>query len=150
QDNINNAKTQMDALQQQIVALQGELTRINPPAVPGRPSPTLSPETQAQVNEKELTLRQLQGMYDLYQRLYNNLVVLGTNGDLADGQGGNQQLQSTLALYEQIHANLLSSYESVRLSRLRSTSNIVSVDPAATPTSPIWPKPVTNTVLGAI
>src|SRR5262249_19109111 len=106
--------------------------------------PTPSVEIQTQINQKELTLKQLQGMYDLYQQLYNNLVVLGNNGNLTNGQGGTQQLQSTLALYQQIHANLLSSYENIRLSRLRSTSNIVPVEPAITPVIPIRPKPITN------
>jgi len=150
QDDINEAKTQMDALQQQIIALQAEINRLNPPARPGFASPTLAPDVQAKIIEKELTLRQLQGMYDLYQQLYNNLVVLGNNNNLTRGQSGNEQLQSTLALYQQIHANLLSSYENIRLSRLRSTSNIVSVEPAVTPTIPVHPKPFTNAVLGAI
>jgi capsular exopolysaccharide synthesis family protein len=150
QEDINNAKTQMGILQQQIVALQGELTQLNPPVTPGSRVPTPSAEVQAQINQKQLTLKQLQGMYDLYQQLYNNLVVLGNNGNLTSGQSGAQQLQSTLALYQQIHANLLSSYENVRLSRLRSTSNIVPVEPAVTPTAPIRPKPITNTVLGVI
>ncbi len=150
QEDINKAKTQMDALQQQIVSLQGEIAKLNPPARPGFFVPTPLPDIQTQINQKDLTLKQLQGMYDLYQQLYNNLVVLGNNGNLAGGQSGTQQLQSTLALYQQIHANLLSSYENIRLSRLRSTSNIVPVDPAVIPTTPIRPKPLTNTGLGAI
>ena len=156
QDDINRAKTQMDALRQQIVSLQGELAEMNPPAATAKPgfrAPTpapLSPETQAQISAKELTLQQLQGMYDLYQQLYNNLVVLGNNGNLTSGQNGAAQLQSTLVLYQQIHANLLSSYENVRLSRLRSTSNIVPVEPAVRPANPIRPKPLTNTGLGAV
>ena len=150
QDNINKAKTQMDMLQEQIVSLKGELARINPTAQPNRIVPTLSPEIQAEVSAKELNLSQLESMYDLYQQLYTNLVVLGTNGNLANGQSGVEQIQSTLALYQQIHANLLSSYENVRLSRLRSTSNIVSVEPAVAPSSPIRPKPLTNTAVGAV
>jgi len=150
QEDINNAKTQMDILQQQIVTLQGEIDQLNPPTRPGFFVPTVSPDIQAQINQKELTLQQLQGMYDLYQQVYNNLVVLGNNGGLKGGQSGTEQLQSTLALYQQIHANLLSSYENIRLSRLRSTSNIVSVEPAIAPASPVRPQPVTNTVLGAI
>ena len=150
QEDINKAKTQMDALQQQIVTLKGELAQLDPPTKPGYAVPTPSVELQAQINQKELSLKQLQGMYDLYQQLYNNLVVLGNNGNLTNDQSGSQQLQSTLALYQQIHANLLSSYENIRLSRLRSTSNIFPVEPAITPTAPIRPKPITNTGLGAI
>jgi succinoglycan biosynthesis transport protein ExoP len=150
QNDINNARTQMDSLQQQIVALKGELAAINPTAQPNRALPTLSPEVLSQVNAKELSLNQLQGMYDLYQQLYNNLVVLGTNGNLNSGQSGSQQIQSTLSLYQQIRVNLLNSYENLRLSKLRSTSNIIPVEPAVVPDSPIRPKPLTNTLFGLI
>lgn len=151
QDDISEAKARMDSLQEQIIQAQGELNRLRPVAAPGSiVVPTASPETQAQITAKQLALDQLQGMYNLYQQLYNNLVVLGSNGNLSSGQNGTQQLQSTLALYQQIHANLLSSYENVRLSRLRSTSNIVSVDPAVTSTIPVRPKPITNALIGAV
>lgn len=150
QDDISEAKAHMDSLQEQIINAEGELARLRPVPGVGGITPTASPEIQAQITAKELALEQLQGMYNLYQQLYNNLVVLGNNGNLASGQNGTQQLQSTLALYQQIHANLLSSYENVRLSRLRSTSNIVPVDPAVTPSKPIRPQPVTNSIIGAV
>lgn len=150
QGDIVEAKTRMDSLQEQIVITQGELAKIDPPARPGFIVPTPSADVQAEITAKQLSLRQLQSMYDLYQQLYTNLVVLGNNGNLSSGQNGSQQVQSTLALYQQIHANLLSSYENIRLSRLRSTSNIVSIEPAVVPSKPIRPQPVTNTALGGV
>jgi len=58
-------------------------------------------------------------------------------------------MQSTLAIYQQIRANLLSSYENVRLTRLSSTSNIVAIEPATAPDAPIRPRPLNDALLGA-
>ena len=88
-------------------------------------------------------------MRALLQQAYGNLLVskAGTYTDPALQQA---QIQNTLALYQQIHSNLLSSFEDVRLQRLRSTPNIQQIEKAPLPSDPIQPKPVRNAVLGAI
>jgi capsular exopolysaccharide synthesis family protein len=59
-------------------------------------------------------------------------------------------MQSTLAIYQQIRSNLLSSYENIRLTRQTSATNIISIEPATVPQSPVRPQPLQNTGMGAI
>jgi len=112
-------------------------------------TPTPSPEIRAEINEKELELKQLETTYNLYQQIYTNLVVLGESRNTGNINLEQEQMQSTLALYHQIRANLLASYENVRLARLSSTSNIVAIEPAIVPVGPISPQPVQTGLLGA-
>jgi capsular exopolysaccharide synthesis family protein len=148
---ITKALVEIERLQTEILTLQTELDTLNAPArEPGAFStPTPSPEIRSQINEKELSLKQLQSTYDLYQQIYTNLVVLGESRGLGEANAEQEQMQSTLALYRQIRANLLSSYEGIRLARLSSTSNIVAIEPALVPGRPIRPNPITNAGLGA-
>jgi capsular exopolysaccharide synthesis family protein len=59
------------------------------------------------------------------------------------------QLQSTLALYQNLYLNLLNSLETIRLARLQNTPNIVQIEPASIPTAPVRPRPLQNTGLAA-
>ncbi len=148
QENINKTKMEMDRLQSQIVGLKSEIFTLNSVKLVGKSTPTPSPEDILTINEKEFQLNQLQGTYDQYSQIYTNLVILGENSTKSDSSA--QQMQSTLALYQQIRANLLSSYESIRLARLTSTSNIISIEPALAPSQPIRPKVLNNTGMGAL
>lgn len=148
QDSIDKSKNEMQRLQTEIVAVKGEINQISiRPVDPYGRTPTPSPEILSQVNEKELLLKQLQTNYDQFSQIYSNLLVLGSNPGTGDSNA--QQLQSTLAVYQQIRSNLLSSYENVRLTRLSSTTNIASIEPATVPEEPIRPQPLSNTGLGA-
>ena len=60
------------------------------------------------------------------------------------------QLQTNLALYQQIYSSLLSNYESVRLARLQNTPNVVQVEAARPPTDPVRPRPLLNLALGGV
>jgi len=60
------------------------------------------------------------------------------------------QLQTNLALYQQIYSSLLSNYETVRLARLQNTPNVVQVEAARPPTDPERPKPLLNLALGGV
>lgn len=151
QETITNALSEIERLQGEILTLQNELDALNSPErLPGSLfTPTPSADTRSQINERELRLRQLQSTYDLYQQIYTNLVVLGQNRALGDTNAEQEQAQSTLALYRQIRSNLLSSYEGIRLARLSSTSNVVAIEPAQAPSSPIRPQPLNTAGLGA-
>jgi polysaccharide biosynthesis transport protein len=151
QQQIERAQAEIERLQTEILAIRTSLEDLRSPArEPGVWStPTPSPEVRAEINEKELELKQLETTYNLYQQIYTNLVVLGESRDQGNANLEQEQMQSTLALYRQIRANLLSSYENVRLARLSSTSNISPVEPALTPTTPIRPQPVQTGLLGA-
>ena len=57
------------------------------------------------------------------------------------------RLQTTLAQYRQTYAYLLQSYEQVRLAEAQSTSNIVQVESAQLPRSPIRPRTMRNSAM---
>jgi len=100
------------------------------------------------MDEKLYELEQLQSSLDLYHQVNLNLSVFG-DSDLTNSQGSQQnQQQGTLALYQQIYSNLVSSYENIRLARLRSTPNIVQIEKAGVPGSPVQPQPIRDTALG--
>jgi len=61
------------------------------------------------------------------------------------------RLEAALAQYRQTYASLLQSYEQVRVAEAGSTSNVVQIDPATTPETPIRPRPLRNAALaGAV
>jgi polysaccharide biosynthesis transport protein len=112
-------------------------------------------EQQDTLEENQNQLNGLQTQLDLYKQIYVNLVVFGEAGqdkgqNLASENANQSQLQATLALYQQIYSNLLNNYENVRLARLRSTPNIIQIEKAAIPESPIQPRPVRNAALGVV
>lgn len=61
-----------------------------------------------------------------------------------------ERLRTALEQYRQVYTDLLQNYERVRFTEVQSTSNIVAVEPAATPDSPIRPRTLTNTLLAAV
>jgi polysaccharide biosynthesis transport protein len=149
QATADRAQAEMQRLEGEILALQNEIETLrNPPRGNSFSTPTPSAEIRSQLNEKELKLNQLQSTYNLYQQIYTNLVVLGKDMVAGDPNSGQQNMQATLALYQEIRANLLSSYESIRLARMNSTSNIVPIEPAVANSAPIRPNVFTNTLLG--
>jgi len=150
QQTLLKTQAEIERLQSEILILQNEIDTLKFPAsLPGtRVTPTPSAETRSQINEKELRINQLQTTYDLYQQIYTNLVVMGDSANYSGGNAEKEQMESTLALYRQIRANLLGSYEGIRLARLSSTSNIVPIEPAIAPGGPIRPKPYNNLGIG--
>ncbi len=148
QENIKRTKTEMDRLQGEIITIKADLLKLNDSEKTDAANGTPTADIVSRVNEKQFQLDQLQNTYDQYSQIYTNLVILGKSAIGSDT--ASQQMQSTLALYQQIRANLLSSYENIRLARLNSTSNIISIEPAVAPLEPIRPKVFNNTGLGAI
>jgi succinoglycan biosynthesis transport protein ExoP len=148
-ESIDKSKAEMERLQNEIVAVKAEINKLSiRPVDPYGRTPTPSPEILRSVDEKQLLLDQLQTNYDQFSSIYSNLVVLGSSSNYNDSNS--QQMQSTLAIYQQIRANLLSSYENVRLTKLTSATNIISIEPATTPRWPIRPQPLSSTGLGAM
>lgn len=157
-------EAQIAELETEIAAVKTEIARLTPetpmlqPTPEAKGLPTLTPEPTAmpdakklaQLEQKQNELGQLEERLALYQQIYLNLTVLGQSSS-----GGNQnlrmsQVQTTLALYQQIYTNLLSSYENVRLARLRSTPNVVQLDAAKVPGKPIQPLPLRDVPIGAV
>ncbi|MFN8468701.1 MAG: polysaccharide biosynthesis tyrosine autokinase [Caldilineaceae bacterium] len=60
------------------------------------------------------------------------------------------QLSSALTQYQTSYANLLQSYENLRLTEAQSTDTIVLIEPAAIPEAPVRPRVLVNTLLAAV
>lgn len=151
-DNISakNFGEQLELVTEQMEPLQEEVTQLRTDIV--LLTPTWSEERKVKVAEMQARLDQLNPLLDLYRQIYTNLVVLGNSGARAEENGPVvNRLQSTLQLYQQIYINLTSSRENIRLSRLQNTPNVVQIEAASVPTSPVQPQPLRTTLLaGAI
>lgn len=60
------------------------------------------------------------------------------------------RLQAELSQSQRTYSELLQSYEQIRLAAAQGTSNMVQVEPATAPESPIRPRVLTNTLLAAV
>lgn len=140
-------KQQIDNIEQQIIKVQHEINSISPVRLNPREEIVLSPEQANLLKEKELRLQLLQTTLKFRQDTYFKLGTGSVSTASADIPRL-EQLQSNLSLYQNIYSNLLSSYEAMRLTRLRSTPNIVQVEVALTPEYPVRPRPITNAGLG--
>lgn len=60
------------------------------------------------------------------------------------------RLETRFNQYRQIYANLLVSYEQIRTAEAQTLSNVVQLEKAIAPTSPIKPRTMQNTFIGAI
>jgi capsular exopolysaccharide synthesis family protein len=147
---IANLQTEIDQLQNDIVQLD---YTINPPQsqISRNPSsPTPSVDQQLELVKKQDRLSELKSLLAMYQRIY---VDLSYNPDSQNGitpDRSTEQINSALDQYNQIYSNLISNYESIRLARMRSTSNIVQVEKALPSNSPVRPLPIANMAIGGI
>jgi polysaccharide biosynthesis transport protein len=154
QEQLAQVETQIAPLEQEVSTLQQEIAALEAAAASEQakrvPNAALVQENKTLIAEKQARIDQIQPLLSLYQEIYSNLVVLrkpvdsGTNGDSRV-----TRLQATLDLYQSLYTNLLSSLETVRLARLQNTPNIVQIEPASVPKSPIRPRPLQNTALAA-
>jgi len=142
-EQIALVQAQMEPLQAEVSQLQQDIALLNP---------AWNQERKVKIAEMEARLDQLLPLLNLYQQIYTNLVVLGSPGELTSNEDAVlRQMQSTLELYQQIYLNLINSRETLRLARLQNTPNVVQLEPAAVPSSPVRPQPLNNTLLaGAV
>ena len=159
---IGQVEAQIDRLQSEMSQLSEESLRAQQQQVAeqiARLEPQISglraeiagldeERQQAEVEEKRARLGDLEATQKLFQQLQFNLTVLGEATGSGKQNLGLSQLQTTLALYQQIYSNLLNNYENVRLARLRSTPNIVQIEQARLPGSPVQPRPLRSAALG--
>jgi non-specific protein-tyrosine kinase len=71
-------------------------------------------------------------------------------GGSTDGGVERDRLESNLALYRQTYANLVQSYEQVRLAEIQNTSRVDLVQPATKQSLPDQPNVFQNTLLGLV
>ncbi|MCJ7432274.1 MAG: Wzz/FepE/Etk N-terminal domain-containing protein, partial [Anaerolineales bacterium] len=134
-------EAQIATLQAEVTQLQNDIRTLTPPT---------TNEQQLLLSEKQARLDQIQPVLLLYQQIYSDLVVLGKPANSGDGTSRLAQLQTTLQLYQHIYINLLNNLEAIRLARLQNTPNVVQIESAVVPARPVRPRPVVNTVLGAV
>jgi len=135
-------KAQMEPLQEEVTQIQTELALLTPAS---------NQQRKAKVAELQARLDQIAPLLQLYQQIYTNLVVLGNPGaNVSNDSPIVTRLQSTLELYQQIYINLITSRESIRLARLQNTPNVVQIEEAAVPSSPVRPQPINNTLLSGV
>ena len=152
QQQITQVQGQIVPLQKQAADLQAEITKLKNAAQ--------TKTNLAQLADDQAQQDQIKSLITLYTQVYSNLVVLGQQP--ANNNGNNNannnysnprlnQLQTTLNLYQQIYLNLLGSVSSVQVAAAQNMPNVVQVESASVPISPVSPRPLRNTALaGAV
>lgn len=150
QISVQTVQEQLEAIKAQIDPLQAEVTELQ--KYIATLSPTTSVTNRTKIAEAKARLDEIEPLLSLYQRIYSDLLVLGKPSDVASSDSARlAQLQSTLELYKQLYINLLSSMETLRLTRLQNTPNVVQIEAAAESELPVRPRPLQNTLLaGAV
>lgn len=142
-------KDNIFALQKEAVRLELEIALLTQPNESGE-TPILDKQQFELLQEKKTQLAQLQFTIDLAQQNYLELVSENSQTEGNNPNPEQNQQESDLVLYQQIYANLLTNYETVRLARLQSTPNLVQAEPASISAKPIRPRPLLNTLLGSM
>jgi capsular exopolysaccharide synthesis family protein len=83
----------------------------------------------------------------LDQQIQSTNMALSNLGSDPSQQSERDQLNLALSQYQQSYANLLQSYEQLRLAETQSISTIVQKEPAIPPDKPIRPKTMRDTIL---
>jgi len=151
-DIISGLQTEISGLREDIIRMQyvEELVdSVSPEGRKIRVTPTPTVDELIQLNRSNARLTELQSLLNIYQQIYVNLTLASGNTEVQQDEENNQIL-AALGLYQQIYSNLLSNYESIRLTRLQSTPNIVQVEKAVEPRKPISPKVPTNIVIAGV
>jgi len=156
QQQLSELQEQLDSTEAEIINVEADLILFFPTPLPTStpessfsptatpvPTPTLSPAAMVIYKETQNRLDKLQTLRDLYKNAYGNALVLGSNseeGHNSAKQNREDQLQTSLLLYQQIYTSLLNNYETVRLARLQNTPNVVQIEPANSPSNPKKPQ----------
>lgn len=94
---------------------------------------------QDQLETLQAQIRQVEGQLD----------ALGEPRS-AEAKAEYDRLQSELTQYQTAYTGLLQSYEALRLAEAQSVSNVIQVEPALPPESPVRPRVLLNTFLGLV
>lgn len=105
-------------------------------------------QTQRYAASKESLLEQMANIEEDIQRAEKDIARLRA----ADGDNEEElaRLEDNLSRYRATYASLLTSYEDIRVTEAKRTSNILVVEPAEVPGSPVSPRTLMNTLLAAI
>lgn len=143
-----NPNLRDEEVESQITQLQEEALRLEQEIAALQQPEELSEETKATLAGKEAELAQKEFALGLAEQRYMTLLTTGRATDPEGETVSREQQQTTLSLYQQLYANLRSTYESVRLARLQNTPDLTQVEAATVPDDPIQPRPLQNILLG--
>lgn len=155
---LTELKTTLDELRAEMVALQQEVVQIEFSGAPvpgydengrwGYVIPTPSVDQRIIIEQKNARLEELRHLTSLYESLYVDMTYRSSSARVADAVPDDVQI--TLAQYQEIYKNLLQNYESIRLARIQSTPDLVQVEDAQVPEWPVYPNPGLFGGLGAL
>jgi len=111
---------------------------------------TQSLQTSRYAASKESLSNQLDDVELQIEQTSAALAAISLNSVRAEDQAERIRLEATLTQYRQVYANLLQSYEQVRLAESSSTSNVVVVEPATVPEGTVRPRALMNTALASV
>ncbi|MFQ5923774.1 MAG: polysaccharide biosynthesis tyrosine autokinase, partial [Anaerolineales bacterium] len=98
---------------------------------------------------KENLRRELDNLQAQLDALWDEITELGEPVTESD-RSELTRLQTSLSQYSQSYANVLQSYEALRLAEAQSLSNLIQLEPAIPPRAPVGPQTFTNTALAAV
>jgi capsular exopolysaccharide synthesis family protein len=130
-------------LQEEVIILEQEIESLKTPAELSETQQALLVEKQAQLSQQEFAL-------ELAQQRYMDFFTSANLRPSSNSGLSSSDQQASLALYQQIYANLRSTYESVRLARLQGTPDLVQVEAAEVSVIPIQPRPIQNILQGGM
>jgi capsular exopolysaccharide synthesis family protein len=130
-------------LQEEVIILEQEIESLKTPAELSETQQALLVEKQAQLSQQEFAL-------ELAQQRYMDFFTSANLRPSSNSGLSSSDQQASLALYQQIYANLRSTYESVRLARLQGTPDLVQVEAAEASVIPIQPRPIQNILQGGM
>lgn len=87
---------------------------------------------------------------DVLNQISNNIQDTKNQLQNTNDAAEKDRLQAQLVQYQQIYATLLSNYDQTRLAEAQSSANVVQLNPARPPATPVSPKVMQNSLLAAL
>ncbi len=140
---------QIASVQQQMSDVQSQINNLNADIA------SIDPESESLADQQQLAayqtkLAEIQPILNLYQDIYTQLVVLGQAPKASESTPSDlDRLRTTLNLYQQIYITSINNLETLKPTKAQNTPTVMQVETAVKPNSPISPKPMQSTVLGA-
>lgn len=132
QDQMRKVDEQITNTKSEISTLQAEIAALNP---------NYKTEDKVLVAEKQAQVQQLQSMYNIYEQIRANLLILGRPSQTGTSEipPSKQQLLSTIELYRNLYLTYTEDLENAKLARVQQTPTIVQIEAAFVPEKPIRP-----------
>jgi len=140
---------QIESVQQQLADVQAQINNLNTDIA------SIDPDSESLIDQEQLAayqtkLAEIQPILNLYQEIYTQLVVLGQVPSSTQNMPNDlDRLKTTLNLYQQIYITSINNLETLKLTKAQNTPTVMQVESATKPNTPISPKPMQSTALGA-